>query len=527
MPSISITANTIKYLNWSSSGQIFVQKKFICDTTYYNTDYTKRTGYCWFKRSDLNNIKSALTSSVNIDRIYISMPVNASSVGSVIGVDLGITPLSNAEVSNPLRKIDAISASLPAHGKAKQIDLTETILNDLLTQYTGLIFDPRYSTLMQVGPYQTQDFPVLTVDYSNKISAITPSASTVAMGGSFSVSLSVSRSEYTHKITCVFGSRRITQNLAAGVTSCTLQIPVEWCTQVPNAVSGVGTVTAETFEGSTSLGTSSARITFTVPVSVVPSPGSISYTVDNPLNIPISNRGIVASLSGQAGVYGSTISAYVLQSEGFSSSSENLVIDSITRIPSSSQVRTITISATVTDSRGRSATTTRNVDVYEWDVPYFSALEYYRCNSAGVKSEDGHYIRVQGTYACFSANNRNSISPCTIKIVPKRGGTEIDGGQLAQNTPKVVGGGSLSSDDEYYLRLTLTDRVTSIVYQYNIFSSVYVIHFRNGGTGVAFGMAAVDNNTVKINPNWALIIGNDIDVAAKLANLESRIAALE
>lgn len=368
----------------------------------------------------------------------------------------------------------------------------------------------------------------VTYHYHNSELSI---SGTPAFGSTITANLTTYLSSYTHKIEYKLNdSAKTTVTLAAGTTSHTFTIPNAWMNQIPNATSALITATLTTYDGSTVVGDQSVQnVTATVPASVVPSPGSISYTVSNPLAVPITNKSLVAALSGQAGVYSSTIKSYTLQCEGYTSQNSNLTVEIITRVPGSA-TRTLAITATVLDSRGRSASTTLNVTVYEWDVPYFSALEYYRCNSYGTKSEDGRYLRIACTYACYpvtvGSTNKNSITAHTYKIVTKDGSTTIAQGTLS-GSAQVVGGGNLSPDEEYYLQLTLTDGVETIVYQYNLYSSAYVIHFRNGGTGVAFGMAADANNTVKINPNWVLIIGNNIDVGAKLADLESRLAALE
>lgn len=397
----------------------------------------------------------------------------------------------------------------------------------MLANESGLIIKPRGNGVL----YAATGYPQIRVTYHYHNSEPSFSGDSCEFGSAVTVNLTTYHSGYTHKLVFSVGSSSSTVNLAAGVTSYAFTPPVAWISQLPNSVQGVLSVKATTYDGSTIIGDEpTAQIPINVPASVVPSPGSITYTVSNPLAVPITNRGLTASLSGQAGVYGSTIRSYTLQGEGFTSVNQNLVIDPIQRIAGQSQSRTLAVTATVTDSRGRSAFTTLNITVYEWDVPYFSALEYYRCNSYGTKSEDGGYLRIACTYACFpvtvGSTNKNSITAHTYKIVTKDGSTTIAQGTLS-GSAQVVGGGNLSADEEYYLQLTLTDGVTTIVYQYLIYSSAYVIHFRNGGTGVAFGQAADANNTVKINPNWVLIIGNNIDVAAKLADLESRIAALE
>jgi hypothetical protein len=114
-----------------------------------------------------------------------------------------------------------------------------------------------------------------------------------------------------------------------------------------------------------------------------------------------------------------------------------------------------------------------------------------------------------------------------MTIVARSTGARTDAGSLAVNTAKIIGGGQLLSDEEYSVEFTITDNVATIVYNRTIYSNLFIIHFKHGGTGVAFGQAATDDDTVQISPLWKLLVGNNVDVAAKLADLESRIEALE
>lgn len=503
--------------------------------------------YFWFSQANVNELK-AINDNQNttVDKIEIWLPkydgINARCVVGQMQLGASRLTLSQASTSGhrPMGTdfdfLNPITITSPGYNISEDgiwYEITSAMYLNIFTGQQGFIFGYNSSSApsQTLFYYTAETAPQIRVTYHYHNSELTLDASSAAFGSTITANLTTYLSTYTHKLEYKLNdSAKTTVTLAAGTTSHTFTVPNAWMNQIPNATSALITATLTTYDGSTVVGDQSVQnVTATVPASVVPSPGSISYTVSNPLAVPITNKSLVAALSGQSGVYSSTIKSYTLQCEGYTSQNGSLTVETITRVPGSA-TRTLAITATVLDSRGRSASTTLNVTVYEWDVPYFSALEYYRCNSYGTKSEDGRYLRIACTYACYPVTvgntNKNSITAHTYKIVTKDGSTTIAQGTLSGST-QVVGGGNLGPDEEYYLQLTLTDGVETIVYQYNLYSSAYVIHFRNGGTGVAFGQAADANNTVKINPNWVLIIGNNIDVGAKLANLESRIAALE
>lgn len=65
----------------------------------------------------------------------------------------------------------------------------------------------------------------------------------------------------------------------------------------------------------------------------------------------------------------------------------------------------------------------------------------------------------------------------------------------------------------YMLRITLTDACGNSGYKDVFLNSIsYTMHFRRGGTGVAFGMLSSEDNAVQITPNWDLYVkGKAID----------------
>ena len=146
----------------------------------------------------------------------------------------------------------------------------------------------------------------------------------------------------------------------------------------------------------TSLGSYSYGFTITAPSSVVPTISSVTASPVND-NSVISGWGIYVygkskaklTINGAAGAYGSTIRSYsITTSPNVGSAS---AASYTTGLLYSSG--TITVTAKVTDSRGRTATKTTTFSVYAYSAPYFSSVESYRCNSSGARDDVG------GTYA--------------------------------------------------------------------------------------------------------------------------------
>ena len=238
----------------------------------------------------------------------------------------------------------------------------------------------------------------MTLTFEYLQSTGTMAATSVAAGSAARLNITAyNSSAYTHKVTWKFGSYTATQSIAAGTAYASYTIPLSWLAAIPNATSGAATVILETIDTSgASLGSYSYGFTVTVPSSVVPTISSISASPVND-NSVISGWGIYVygkskaklTINGAAGAYGSTIRSYsITTSPNVGSASSASYTTGL--LYSSG---TITVTAKVTDSRGRTATKTTAFSVYAYSAPYFSSVESYRCNSSGTRDD------VNGTYA--------------------------------------------------------------------------------------------------------------------------------
>ena len=213
---------------------------------------------------------------------------------------------------------------------------------------------------------------------------------------------------YTHKVTWKFGSYSYKQNLAAGVKSASYTIPLSWLNTIPSSTSGTAYVSLETIDASgNSLGTYSYAFTITVPASVVPSMSSVSSVAVNS-NATLNSWGLYVygksqariTINGATGSYGSTIKSYSIETSPSigSASASSLTTGILYR------TGTITVTAKITDSRGRTASKSTTLYIYYYSAPYFTENIAYRCNSSGTRDDAG------GTYGISYPHSRN-ITP--------------------------------------------------------------------------------------------------------------------
>ena len=144
------------------------------------------------------------------------------------------------------------------------------------------------------------------------------SAATGTIGSAMTINISRKSSSFTHTVKYSFGSKSGT--IATGVgTSVSWTPPADLATVIPNATSGLGGITVETYNGSTKIGSKSAQLTLNVPTSMKPTFTGITLSDNNTTVqnlIPDGNTFveilslIKVTFNGASGIQGSTIKGY-------------------------------------------------------------------------------------------------------------------------------------------------------------------------------------------------------------------------
>lgn len=213
------------------------------------------------------------------------------------------------------------------------------------------------------------------------------SASTGTIGSAMTINISRKNSAFTHTVKYSFGSKSGT--IASGVgTSTTWTPPSDLATVLPNSTSGNGTITVETYSGSTKIGSKSANLSLNVPDSYKPSLSGITLDdtntsvksvlgTSNTFLQVLSN--IKVGFNGAKGSYGSSIANYraeiVGKNQSTTSNGGTLGLMNFNG--------DVTIRATVTDSRGR---TSNAVDVKATVLSYFTPQLSFTAKRTGSSS---------------------------------------------------------------------------------------------------------------------------------------------
>lgn len=354
-----------------------------------------------------------------------------------------------------------------------------------------------------------------------RASGLSSSTDVLEFGGSISVTINKAASAFRHWVYYVFGNTTIT--VAENVdSSFKFNPPLSLMDQIPNATTGVGTMYVDTYtngsSSKTKIGTKSKLFRLNVPSNIVPSISNVTLSRDNS-GYPsdwteyIANISKVTANITAAGTYGSTISSYSVTGNGVNVSGTS---NSLKFIPTTSGYP-ITLTFKATDTRGRSVTTTRNIYVYWYEPPKITTFKSFRCNSLGNADDDGSYLKCTTEYSYDGINNKNSIVESVIEVRKSNESTwkklkESIGGS---NNTFTTGGGSVSPDYAWVVRLRVNDKYTSSTYEIKIPTASTTMDFLRGGKGIAIG-SVCDKEGLTVD--WQTVFNKGIDVQNLDAN---------
>ena len=296
----------------------------------------------------------------------------------------------------------------------------------------------------------------IVVDYTNPLSTFTLDKASLDAGTALGVTISRADSSYTHKVTYAFGARSYTQT---GVgTSASYTIPLAWLDQIPNAVSGTGSVTVETLNSAgASMGSRSVSFTLTAGAGVVPNAGTLTAALVDGLGgayIQGHSR-CKATLSGYAAGTGATVAAVTITGNG-DSANANTLTSSLLRTAG-----TVTFTATVRDSRGRTASATASITVTAFTDVAITGKTVMRCGSDGTEDRTGGKSAKLGCSYSYTAVTGNSV---TVQVFWRVAGAaawnEITGWDSTSGYTAVALVDSVPLDARYEIRFLVVDAVS-------------------------------------------------------------------
>lgn len=328
-----------------------------------------------------------------------------------------------------------------------------------------------------------------TFDTIARASTISSVTSSVSVNGTNAVTVNITRaaSSFTHTVVFSFGSYSKT---TTGVgTSTSYAIPTSWLNAIPNATSGTAKVTVTTYSGSTKIGSAvSKNFTLTVPSTVVPTISAVTLSeavsgLAAQFGGYVQSKSKIAVKITAAGIYSSTIKAYKTTIQGANFTAASFTSGFLTKSGTS------TVTITVTDSRGRTASTTRSITVIAYAAPKITAFQGFRCLADGTENYEGTYVNAQVNFSVSSVNSKNTASyTLEYKLQSADTWTALTSGSVYALSDNIISASGLFGvDNTFDIRLSVTDYFTTVRSTFELPTAFTLLDFNKSGKGIAFG----------------------------------------
>lgn len=328
--------------------------------------------------------------------------------------------------------------------------------------------------------------------------ASTLSVSDGTLGTKTTLTADRKSSGFTHTITWECGNYSGTLATKSSATSWNFTPELKLATTAPYGQKVYCSFTLSTYNGSTLVGMDSKTAWFTIPSSVKPTctlslSDSKGYAPTYGGYIQGESQLSVTINATQA--YSSPISRYSASANGATYSAKTFTTSALKTVGAN------TISATVTDGRGRSGSISSNITVLAYSRPQITNLKVRRCNANGVEDDRGGYGKISFHCTITPLSNKNTKA-CSVRYRQSGATAWINAPAITLSAydqdcnPPVI---QMSDAHSYEVQINLTDKFGTASAVTSISTGYCLYHIPASGKGITFGgIAEGDGFTVKM-----------------------------
>lgn len=345
------------------------------------------------------------------------------------------------------------------------------------------------------------NYTLTTIPRASSISSI--SGSTI--GSNITVNIARQSSSFTHQVWWRINGTGSWTSLGTNFgTSCTFNLPMSVCNSVTQSTTCTLNIAIRAISNGSYVGGEVwSSKTVSVPSSVVPSFSSLSVTdTSRAKNLGIWVQGISTAsctINGAGGSYGSWVTSYRIST----SAGHNIYSSSGTTgtINSSGNV---TVTGTVTDSRGRTASKSVTINLKAYSAPRFNSYSITRSSSTAtnvtVKAAGSVSSLLNGSTQkntlSYVIKYKQSTASAWTSVTAVSGGTSFNNSKVLSN---------ISSTRSYNFQLVLTDYFNSVTIPLSLSTSPTLADFKQAGVGIG-----------KYHERGTLDVGGDAYVSASV-----------
>lgn len=364
----------------------------------------------------------------------------------------------------------------------------------------------------------------VTASASKTLTAIprksTLSAENGELGETQTLTVSRQSASFTHTITYKCGTASGTVVTESSSTSISFTPPVSLASQSKDGlyVSVVFTIT--TYNGDDPLGSTTKTITCYIPDSSDTNP-TVSLSVSDAMGYAgtyggyVQNKSklkITVTASGKEGADIKSRTTTISKVVNDVKTTLKTYTDSSFTTDVLSTSGALVIDTTVIDSRGRKATDTEEITVFEYSPPRITDLSTYRSNVSGTLDEAGNYITIKFSAEVSTLNSENTA---TYKYAYRKVGSTGDFTPVPVNALSNIFNPTnhkltftADKGSSFDISLSVTDKFETVEKSSTGQTATKTFSIFSKGLGWAFGKVAEVRNALDVA--WNIIARKDI-----------------
>lgn len=478
--------------NNGAPGTVEVQ---ISDTySAVNNTSTLQVSRVRFKRDNFSGVSTAIDGQILINGNAVATFSNVFITSSASYVTVSPTSTSSLSVLHNNDGSLSVSVMLIKNGSAYQG------FTAFMTAYTAYT----------IWSNESKTLALTTQPRESSISSCTANVTTQ---GTIALTMNRKMDSATHIATITSGGVTLYTS-SSFAASINITAARTWFASFPSATSITATVSVQTYLSGTAIG-SPQTATVVVAADDGMKPTVASGWVSMSRVQATAAASIAAYVKGYSSARFSFDTSKITMASGATISSYSVVYGGITKSGAGTittdkilNTGSVTFTVYVTDSRGRYASSTFTVTVYDYSSPTLTGISVFRAQSDGTAKDDGTYISLTATANISSVNSLNSYTlTAAYKALNGSYGSET---AMTSGTALIIGGGLIAANASYSARITLTDALgNTATFEQVIPTAEVAFNIRKGGGGAAFGKYAEANDELQLPADWRIKIGNN------------------